>query len=455
MAAYYNEHDPHAAQWLRNLIAAGHIAPGEVDERDIRDVAPDELAGFAQCHFFAGIGVWSYALRQAGWPDDRPIWTGSCPCQSFSAAGGGKGFADERHLWPAWFHLIGERRPTTIFGEQVGDAVRHGWLDLVQSDLEGIGYACGAVNFPSAGVGAPHIRQRLWFVASAVEHPAGLRCDIWPRGAPARGRKLREFVAMPAGEDGIVANADGGLSRDRELQRGRELRFQPEDSGACRLAESGERERRRGPPNGASLSDGQDTGRRQGLCDVERGGEVRELGYASSDKQWRNGEPGSGARRKIQAGRSSLPGELEHAAGDGRDEGRTASSERGSIGGCGAGELENPASERRKGRAVSWNDIKKSGSGLLLGGSSGDALRPGPVNGFWRDADWIFCTDNRWRPIGASLQPLVNGSAFRLGSGSPYEGKSRAKMLRGYGNAINAEAARAFIEAFLSRKETE
>jgi hypothetical protein len=140
---------------------------------------------------------------------------------------------------------------------------------------------------------------------------------------------------------------------------------------------------------------------------------------------------------------------------DGRDEGRTASSERGSIGGCGAGELENPASERRKGRAVSWNDIKKSGSGLLLGGSSGDALRPGPVNGFWRDADWIFCTDNRWRPIGASLQPLVNGSAFRLGSGSPYEGKSRAKMLRGYGNAINAEAARAFIEAFLSRKETE
>jgi hypothetical protein len=35
-AAYYNEIDPFAAQWLRNLIAAGHIAPGEVDERVLK-----------------------------------------------------------------------------------------------------------------------------------------------------------------------------------------------------------------------------------------------------------------------------------------------------------------------------------------------------------------------------------------------------------------------------------
>lgn len=68
MTAWYNEHDPYAAQWLRNLIAARLIAPGDVDERDIRDVTPQELARYDQCHFFAGIGTWSYALRPAGWP---------------------------------------------------------------------------------------------------------------------------------------------------------------------------------------------------------------------------------------------------------------------------------------------------------------------------------------------------------------------------------------------------
>lgn len=119
MGAYYNEIDPFAAQWLRNLITAGHIAPGVVDERDIRDVCPADLTGFTQCHFFAGVGVWSYALRRAGWSDDRPVWTGSCPCQPFSVCGLGGGFLDERHLWPFFHHLIAQRRPGVVFGEQV------------------------------------------------------------------------------------------------------------------------------------------------------------------------------------------------------------------------------------------------------------------------------------------------------------------------------------------------
>ena len=165
MTAYYNENDPYAAQWLRNLIARGLIAPGDVDDRDIHDVRPDDLVGYDQCHWFAGIAGWSLALRMAGWPDDRQVWTGSCPCQPFSTAGKGKGFDDERHLWPAWFWLIDQCRPDTIFGEQVASPAGRAWLDLVFSDLEAIGYACGAVVFPAAGVGAPQQRHRTYWVA--------------------------------------------------------------------------------------------------------------------------------------------------------------------------------------------------------------------------------------------------------------------------------------------------
>lgn len=167
MTAYYNEFDPYAAQWLRNLIAAGHIAPGVVDERSIQDVTAGDLAGFTQCHFFAGIGVWSLALRRAGWPDDRPVWTMSCPCQPFSAAGAGAGFDDERHLWPDAFHIITQCTPAIVFGEQVASKPVEPWVDLVHADLEALGYAFGCVPFPSAGVGAPHIRDRAYWVADS------------------------------------------------------------------------------------------------------------------------------------------------------------------------------------------------------------------------------------------------------------------------------------------------
>ena len=166
-AAYYNEIDPYAAQWLRNLIRGGHIAAGDVDERSIEDVHPDDLKPYTQCHFFAGIGVWSYALRRAGWPDDRPVWTGSCPCQPFSSAGQAAGFDDPRHLWPAFAWLIHERKPAELFGEQVASKDAEPWLDLVQADMEAMDYAFGAVAFPSAGVGAPHIRDRTYWVANA------------------------------------------------------------------------------------------------------------------------------------------------------------------------------------------------------------------------------------------------------------------------------------------------
>ena len=193
MSAYYNEIEPYAAQWLRNLIAVGYLPPGEVDERDVRTVQPDDVREFTQCHFFAGIGGWPLALRLAGWSDDRAVWTGSCPCQPFSTAGRRGGVADERHLWPVWFRLVAECRSPVVFGEQVASPDGLAWLDAVHADLEGAGYAVGAVDLCAAGVGAPHIRQRLWFVADAAEprrHEQPQRPDLADGRQEAQSRRL-------------------------------------------------------------------------------------------------------------------------------------------------------------------------------------------------------------------------------------------------------------------------
>ena len=164
MTAYYNENNPKAAAWLRELIAADLIPAGDVDERDIRDVEAETTAGYDQCHFFAGIGGWPFAFRLAGWPDDRPVWSGSCPCQPFSVAGQGKGHADARDLWPEFRRLIDERRPAVVFGEQVVSPLGRQWLAGVRLDLEAMGYAVGAADLCAAGEAAPHIRQRFFWV---------------------------------------------------------------------------------------------------------------------------------------------------------------------------------------------------------------------------------------------------------------------------------------------------
>ncbi|BEO80296.1 hypothetical protein SMTE5_13270 [Serratia marcescens] len=277
-SAYYNEIDPYAAQWLRNLIGAGHIAPGDVDERSIEDVKPDDLRNYAQCHFFAGIRVWSYALRNAGWPDNKPVWTGSCPCQPFSAAGKGDGFDDERHLWPHFHWLISECRPEHVFGEQVASGNANAWFDLVQADLEAMDYAFGIVPFPSAGVGSPHIRDRAYWVANAYHE-----------GLEGRKRMSECSTELIAGTSGVVDR----MARAEGIRWGK-------GSKACLRSQN-----------------------------------------------------------------------------------------------------------------------------------------PSQTNGFWRDADWLFCRDGKWRPVRPGSFPLVNGVTARVG------------RLRAYGNAINAEAAQTFINAYM------
>ena len=199
---YYNEFDPYAAQWLRNLIAAGHLPPGDVDERSIVDIQPEDLNGYGQCHFFAGVGVWPYALGRNDWRERDSLWSGSCPCQPFSAAGRQLGFDDERHLWPAWFHLITQRRPSIVVGEQVSGALA--WLDLVRDDLESAGYAVGAADLCAAGFPVENWNespQHEWLLRALYDCPD-----------PVVAAELLDFAAFAGGNLGAH---DGDHIRQR------------------------------------------------------------------------------------------------------------------------------------------------------------------------------------------------------------------------------------------------
>ncbi len=265
MSVYYNEIDPYAAQWLRNLIEAGHIAPGYVDERSIVDVQPGDLTGYRQCHFFAGIGGWSLALRLAGWPDDKPVWTGSPPCQPFSNAGQRRGYDDDRHLAPKWLDLIRQCRPSAVYGEQVAAAAsgkQWAWLDDLQDALEAQDYATGAVVLPACGVGAPHIRQRLWFVARRVAHASGPGPSKQRRGPVESARpsetspvgglahnqserlNRREDSAGQTGRDGVEVGGSAGWAgppqtewNDPDWLFCRDGKWRPVESGTFPLAD--------------------------------------------------------------------------------------------------------------------------------------------------------------------------------------------------------------------------
>ncbi|ENY9321287.1 DNA cytosine methyltransferase [Salmonella enterica] len=384
-AAYYNEIDSFAAQWLRNLIAGGHIAPGEVDERSIEDVTPDDLRGFTQCHFFAGIGVWSHSLRLAGWPDDKPVWTGSCPCQPFSAAGKGDGFADERHLWPHFFHLISERRPEHVFGEQVASGNTNAWFDLVQADLEGVGYAFGLVPFTSAGVGAPHIRERAYWVAHASSEYQSTT-----------GNEARFAACLRSCATDGLADASG-----ERFDRFNSL-LQREESG--RHAENLYEVAGGSSVNGV---DNAHIARLEGLCgnDCAAGWE---------------GTTGPATKAGIHDGLAHTDDEQHPIA----------------ISRCGheyvsTGRQQDPAAFARLRRDY----------------------RPLEVNGFWRDADWLLCRDGKWRPVEPGTFPLVDGATARLGRVGPgvarVASSNRVGRLKGYGNAINAQAAAEFIRAYM------
>lgn len=336
MNAYYNEFDKYPSAWLNNLITGGLIAAGHVDERSITDVLPEDVIDKTQCHWFAGIGVWSYALRLAGWPDSRPVWTASLPCQPWSSAGKGGKFEDERHLWPVFFRLVKECRPPVIFGEQVSSKDGLEWFATVQADLENAGYAVAAFDTCAAGVGAPHIRQRLYWMA--YDHSKQYKdCD--------QGRKENHGQKSSRAPIEFAGRRRSGRMEHSNSQRQQRWIHRRKNKEWEAVNRS--------------------TG-----CHITTGG----LAY-NDDKQ----RPYS----FVTGG----PGNLQRE----------------------------------------WNEDAEASSGHSR------ALWSMPFDLFWRDADWLFCQDGKWRPVEPESFPLADGIANRVGK------------LRAYGNAIVAPLAAAFI----------
>lgn len=344
MPAYYNEFDPKVAAWLRQLIKNGDIADGEVDERCITQVKARDLRGFTQHHFFAGVGVWSFALKNAGWSDSTPVCTASLPCQPFSAAGKGLGKQDERHLLPHFINLVSECRFDTIIGEQVPRAIQYGWLDDLYDEMEQQGYACGSSVLTAAGAGSPHIRQRIYWTA------------------------IR-----------LVNTSSQGLQGQRQFEQ---------------------------------------------INDSER---------------WKN--------QKRHHSETSLVGGMPNSNSKyGRFEQQFVSS-------------------KREGE---WYEFERSGELNWMGDTDSERLNGQPVsiwegknknseiNGAGESIDWLYCKDNKYRPIKSGITPLVNGAARGMGhssdsSISPNEtSEARVMRIKGYGNAIQAKTAELFIRALMS-----
>jgi DNA (cytosine-5)-methyltransferase 1 len=387
--AYYNEFDPKAAAWIKQLIKNGMIADGEVDERSITEVTADEIRGFTQHHFFAGIGGWSYSLRLAGWADDRPVCTASLPCQPFSVAGAQKGVDDERHLLPHFIELVKQCNFQTIFGEQVPGAIKHGWLDDLCTEMEREKYRVGQIVLTAAGEGAPHIRQRLYWVADNIDKGSQGRLSGWQD-------QEREVINGHAGCSGTV----GGLSDTENRNR------RPESQ----LTASGGRE--------SWYQSGRD-GSCSGMADT------------SSDRLGRGDESERRQRNKMLKGSSSDNDGLGNTEHDGQPTSLQSRSDATSV-------------RHSKTWTNSTSEFEGTGTPRTISE--------------WTDPDWIYCRDEKYRPIKPGIEPLANGLPKGMGYGSdpsePIDAdntqEARVMRLKGYGNAIVPQVASQFISAFMA-----
>ena len=457
---YYNEWDSFAAEWLKELIKDGLIPNGEVDTRSIADVEPTDLKGFTQCHFFAGIGGWSRALQIAGWSSDRPVWTGSPPCQSFSTAGSRKGKDDERHLWPVFFNLIRECQPPTVFGEQVAAAIRFGWLDDLQIDFEKEGYAAGAFVLPAGSIGAPHKRERLFFVADSQSKGGhrGLR--------PIHQENEKQQTCKEQGQDRTCKRVDGGSTNSVadsndlrhewsegarwETQRGAEY------SGAVSMADSesarlSQYEQFAESSSGASKKGASNSSRDNNAQQNDLGGAVSMADSEPEGFQWRLSRRSDQERQNLSGhtGRCGATDSLVNSDSnrpESRDETAKTARHRDSIDSASfwaeaVGNAEHDGSYGAEvGRsAFETSNCGKKGQDVSCESEGAGRSEIARDIRFWKDSTTIYCRDGKYRsiPTEPALFPLADGISNRVG------------ILRGAGNAIVPQAAAEIIKAYL------
>ena len=458
---FYNEFDPKAAATLRELIALGLIPAGVVDERSITELQPHDLSGYTQCHFFAGVGGWALGLRLAGFPDDRPIWTASLPCQPFSTAGKQAGTEDERHLWPVFERLVRACKPPVVLGEQVASKLaRVDWLPGVCLDLEALGYEFGAVDLssPCAGevgegrilrgdsdtwerviFGKPHIRQRLYWVAACrVANPdqrgGEVRCEV-PQPDDS------QYGSAPD-SDRLLFDGACGLADAHRVVELRELRSGDEGTGPC------------GEPLGRGLlqagSDGShpdhrmadSEGRGLGIDgSTSRGaGHADECGEVDADRGLFDDDRGLAD--------TECDEEHEEQRGPTATEGRGCPdvSSRRSM----DSRLGDTGGERPQGHAGDESDRSEPGR---------ECPQPAGPTG---SAGWTLlpCRDGKTRRTQSGIFPLVNGLPRGVvPSGDPSSpeyanstAEARAARLKGYGNAIQIDTAVLFIRSYLGAR---
>lgn len=416
---YYNEWESFAAEWLKQLIKDGLIPDGEVDTRSIADVEPSDLKGFTQCHFFAGIGGWSRALKLAGWSPERPVWTGSPPCQSFSTAGKGKGKDDERHLWPVFFNLIRECQPTAVFGEQVAAAIRHGWLDDLQDDFQKESYASAAVVLPAGGVGAYHKRDRLFFTAKRVGNSSSKSSQRRARSIPGAqeesGRERRENGNLPdrysdASEVHTAVANPNNLGHERSEEARRQAQRGFEHSSSVSVADSCGSRREWSLWSRSAAEEGKSK-----RYSSERSSHSS-LGNSDSDRSQPGDEATETAGHRNTSDTASIwapsVGDAEHDGSHGTKIGRGAFA----------------ASDNN----AQGENIPSESEGAGRSEIAGNLC-------LWENPQIIYCRDGKYRaiPTEPALFPLADGISNRVG------------ILRGAGNAIVPQAAAEIIKAVM------
>jgi DNA (cytosine-5)-methyltransferase 1 len=104
--------------------------------------------------------------------NETTILTGGVPCQPWSLAGKRKGDEDDRNLWPQTIKLIGLLQPDYAVLENVPGFLNWNkgvFLEQILASLENEGYEVQPVILPACAVGAPHRRERIWFIAYSNE----------------------------------------------------------------------------------------------------------------------------------------------------------------------------------------------------------------------------------------------------------------------------------------------